>query len=101
MPALFERTEQIYQILSEFPLLTPNPVKPQANMLHIHLPISQDKAIALRNKLAIEQSLWIGNSQQGMLAEQSYIEWYVGDRLLDMADDDLRRYLELMEQGCA
>jgi hypothetical protein len=100
MPALFERTEQVYKILSEFPLLKLNPVKPQANMLHIHLPISQDKAIALRDKLATEHSLWIGNPQQGMLAEQSYIEWYVGDRLLDMADDDLRGYLQLIEQGC-
>lgn len=100
MPALFERTKQLYQILSEFPSLTANPVKPQANMLHIHLPVSQDKAIALRDKLATEHSLWIGNPQQAMLAEQSYIEWYVGDRLLEMSDDDLRGYLQLIEQGC-
>lgn len=100
MPQLFERTKQVYALLDTFPNITPNPKQPQANMLHIHLPISQDRAISLRDRLAKEHSLWIGNPQQGMLADQSYIEWYVGDRLLEMPDEDLAKYLTLINDGC-
>ncbi|MGV2989102.1 threonine aldolase family protein [Vibrio sp. E150_011] len=100
MPALFERTKQVYQILKEFPLLTPNPEKPQANMLHIHLPVGYDRAVELRDTLAKEKSVWMGNPQRGQLPQQSYIEWYVGDRLLSMSDEDLRQYLTLLSKGC-
>ncbi len=100
LPSLFERTLELYQMLADYPSLTPNPEAPQANMLHIHLPISQKKAIALRDTLAQQHSVWIGNPQQGLLAQQSYIEWYVGDTLLQMPDDELKGYLELIEQGC-
>ncbi|MCL9775993.1 threonine aldolase family protein [Vibrio methylphosphonaticus] len=101
LPKLFERTQQIYAMLEQYPSLTPNPSQPQANMLHIHLPLSQQQACKLRDKLATEYSVWIGNPQQGMLPQQSYIEWYVGDRLLEMSDDELHRCLALIERGCA
>ncbi|SEG47215.1 threonine aldolase family protein [Vibrio hangzhouensis] len=100
MPELFKRTLQIYDILKEFPALTANPEQPQANMLHLHLPLSQQSATALRDTLALEHGLWIGNPQQGQLPKQSYLEWYIGDHLLAMSDEDLRHHLSLIEQGC-
>ncbi len=100
MPALFERTVELYQMLKSYPLLAPNPQSPQANMLHIYLPISQVDALALRDKLALEHSLWIGNPQQGQLPQQSYVEWYVGDTLLELANDELQAYFKLIEEGC-
>jgi threonine aldolase len=100
LPALFERTTQLYDMLKSYPSLTPNPESPQANMLHIHLPISEQKATILRDELAEEHGVWIGNPQQGSLTHQSYIEWYVGDNLLELPDDKLKGYLQLIEEGC-
>ncbi|MCW8347521.1 beta-eliminating lyase-related protein [Vibrio sp. ZSDZ65] len=100
LPKLFERTQQVYTMLEQYPRLTANPTQPQANMLHIHLPLSQQQACELRDKLAIELGVWIGNPQQGILPNQSFIEWYVGDRLLEISDDELHQYLALIEQAC-
>jgi threonine aldolase len=39
MPDYFRRTQWLYETLREYPLLTPNPARPQASMLHLHLPV--------------------------------------------------------------
>ncbi|MDO6583055.1 beta-eliminating lyase-related protein [Photobacterium sp. 2_MG-2023] len=93
MPALFDRTQQLYRILKDYPLLTPNPAAPQANMLHLYLPVSAEKASVIRDRLATEQKIWLGNPQQAALPEQSFLEWYVGDNLLNLSDDKLREIL--------
>ena len=100
MPHLFQRTIELYQLLKSYPSITPNPDVPQANMLHLHLPISQLQATMLRDRMAQEYQVWIGNPQQGMLKKHSYIEWYVGDTLLEMSDHELKNYLQLIEDGC-
>ncbi|CAH8205353.1 beta-eliminating lyase-related protein [Vibrio aestuarianus] len=93
MPQLFERTQQVYQILSRYPQFVLNPTQPQANMFHIYLPVSYENAVAMRDKLASEQGVWIGNPQITALPQQSMIEWYVGDHLLNMPDEKLTEIL--------
>lgn len=94
MPALYERTQQIYQLFSEYPLFTLNPSQPQANMLHFYLPVSYENALVLRNRLAEEKGIWLGYPQITALPDQSMIEWYVGDRLLAMSDRELKSILD-------
>ena len=90
MPALFARTEQIYQLINAYPQLAVNPSKPQSNMLHLILPFGYEKALELRDKLAEEQGIWLGHPQIAQHPNQSVIEWYVGDRLQSVADEQLR-----------
>ncbi|MFA0567846.1 threonine aldolase family protein [Vibrio gallaecicus] len=94
MPQLFERTRQIYQILHDYPQLKVNPEQPQANMLHIYLPVSYEKALEIRDNFAAEKSIWIGHPSITELANQSKIEWYVGDRLLNMPDHEFIEFLD-------
>jgi threonine aldolase len=99
MPTLFKRTEQIYQILSEFPELTPNPLAPQSNMLHLILPFSHKRALELQRYFAMEKGIWFGNPQVTANPNQSVVEWYVGDHLLELEDTKLRAFFaELVRQ---
>jgi hypothetical protein len=60
MPDYFKRTQWLYDVLRDYPLLTPNPARPQANMLH-HLPVSRERALEIRNRIAGEHSVWLFN----------------------------------------
>ena len=98
MPAYFRRTEWLYQVLREFPRLLVNPTRPQSNMLHVHLPVARERALAIRNALAEQQGIWLfGRASHAMLPERSYIEWYVGDNLLNMPDQQVRDILNLFD----
>ena len=44
IPAYFARTQQLFNILRDYPHFRTNPSAPQANMLHLHLPIAPEKA---------------------------------------------------------
>ncbi|MGZ8357343.1 MAG: threonine aldolase family protein, partial [Telluria sp.] len=44
MPAWFRRTEWLYETLRGYPQIRLNPARPQANMLHLHLPVSRERA---------------------------------------------------------
>ncbi len=99
MPKLFERTQQVYKLLESFDNLTPVPQAPQANMLHLIVPMSHQQALNLRDSLAKEQGIWIGNPQATAHPQQSLIEWYVGDQLLEMDDDTLARVLSVLNGG--
>jgi threonine aldolase len=100
MPAYFRRTEWLYELLKEFPALTPNPERPHSNMLHVYLPVARERAVALRNELAESHGIWIFNgANHAALPQQSYIEWYVGDNLLNMDDRQVRDILELFAAG--
>ncbi|MCA2018702.1 threonine aldolase [Vibrio tritonius] len=94
MPALFERTQHIYQIFNDYDDFELNPKQPQANMLHWYLPISVEKANMLRDKMAADLGIWLGHPQSAPQPDRSFIEWYVGDRLLNMTDHDLIEILE-------
>ncbi|MEG1053885.1 MAG: beta-eliminating lyase-related protein, partial [Janthinobacterium sp.] len=48
MPQYFARTQWLYRVLKDYPAIAVNPARPQANMLHLHLPVSRERAIAIR-----------------------------------------------------
>ncbi|RJG21103.1 threonine aldolase family protein [Massilia cavernae] len=97
MPSYFRRTEWLYEVLRDFPSIRVNPAQPQANMLHLHLPVSCERALEIRNDVARDHKTWLfGRAFHGALPDTSVIELYVGDNLLDMADADVRQALALL-----
>lgn len=96
MPALFERTKEIYSLLAEFPQLAVNPTEPHCNMLHLILPFSYQRTVELCEEIARDKGVWLGNPQVAQHPGQSVIEWYIGDNLLNMADDQLRNIFQLI-----
>lgn len=92
LPDLFKRTKQIYKIIDEFPSLAVRPTQPQANMLHLILPFSCEKLKELQHTFATEKGIWFGNPQVTAHPNQSIVEWYVGDSLLNLGDDELRSF---------
>jgi len=96
MPALYQRTLWLYDVLRDFPALMPNPARPQANMLHVHMPVSAARATEIRNQIAAEHGIWLfGAASDAALPNSSYVEWYVGDSLLETPDEMLRKALGL------
>lgn len=102
MPAYFERTRFLYEALRAHPQLRVNPAAPQTNMLHIHLPVNRERALAVRDALAREHGIWMYNrAAHGALPEASMVELYVGDNLLEMSDDSLRAALRRFADALA
>ena len=102
MPDYFARTEWLYQALAGYPLLTPNPARPQANMLHLHLPVGRERAIAVRNDIAERHGVWLFNgANHAALPERSSLELYVGDNLLNLPDQRVHDILGLWSQALA
>ncbi|MET3132844.1 threonine aldolase [Oxalobacteraceae bacterium GrIS 1.11] len=96
MPLCFRRTEWLYEVLRDYPHIKPNPARPQANMLHIHLPVSREHAMQVRNQIAEQHGVWLfGRANHAALPEHSMVEWYVGDNLLAMPDQRVRDILAL------
>ncbi len=97
MPALFRRTQFLYEVLRAHPVLKLNPAAPQANMLHVHLPVGRERALEIRRKLAAEHGVWILHRvNHGVLPDTSYFELYVGDNLLDTPDGRVREVAALL-----
>jgi len=102
MPAYFARTQWLYEILRAHPSIKPNPARPQANILHLHLPASREKALAIRNQLACDHGIWLfGRAAHGALADTCVVELYVGDNLLDMPDSAAVEALALLSAALA
>jgi threonine aldolase len=100
MPAYFERTKFLYEALAAHPEFRVNPAAPQANMLHIHLPVTPARALAIRNLLAEEHGIWMFNRiASGVLPETSSFEVYVGDNLLNAPDQQVRDALALFARA--
>ncbi|MBB3219888.1 threonine aldolase family protein [Pseudoduganella umbonata] len=96
MPALYRRTQWLYEALRGYPLLRVNPARPHANIFHLHLPVERDRAIAIRNDIAREHRIWLHNAaHHAQLEGSSYTEWYVGDQLLDLPDDQVHAALAI------
>jgi threonine aldolase len=105
-PACFERTQWLYQELRAHPLIKLNPAAPQANMLHLHLPVSREGALEIRNELAERHGIWLfGRAAHAALPGTSVVELYVGDNLLNMPDQCVRDALSLFSaallEACA
>lgn len=102
MPAYFRRTMWLYEVLREFPQLRVNPAAPQASMLHLHLPVGRDRALAIRDALAREHGVWMFHrASHGALPDTSVIELYVGDNLLALPDGQVRDALALFVAAMA
>jgi hypothetical protein len=83
-------------------VLQVNPARPQANMLHIHLPVDPERALAIRRELAAEHGIWIFNRiNHGILPGSSYFELYVGDNLLAAGDAQVREAVALLAAAVA
>jgi threonine aldolase len=101
-PHYFARTRWLYQELREHPLIRPNPAAPQANMLHLHLPVSRERALGIRDHLAGEHGIWLFNrAAHAALPGTSMVELYVGDNLLHMPDHLLRDALSRFSAALA
>ena len=97
MPAYFARTRFLYDVLRDHPALRVNPAQPQANMLHVHLPVGRDRALDIRHELARDHGIWPFNRvNHGMLPDTSFFEIYVGDNLLDAPDGRVREAVALL-----
>jgi threonine aldolase len=102
MPDYFRRTQWLYEVLRDYPLLTPNPAKPHANMLHIHLPVSRERALEIRSRIAHEHGVWLFNgANHAALPDRSYAELYIGDNLLNLSDQRVRDILALWSDALA
>lgn len=102
LPACMRRTEWLYGQLAAFPLFKPNPARPQANMLHLHMPVSRERALEIRNQVAERHGIWLFNrAAHSLLPEHSYVEWYVGDNMLALADERVLEALTLWHAALA
>lgn len=97
MPDYFRRTELLYEALRAHPEIRVNPEKPAANMLHLHLPVSRERALDIRTELAEGHGIWLFNRiSHGVLPNTSYFELYVGDNLRQVTEARLREALALL-----
>jgi threonine aldolase len=102
MPAYYQRTLFLYDALRVHPELKVNPARPQANMLHIHLPVSRERALEIRRELAEEHGIWIFHRiSHATLPGTSYFELYVGDNLLNAPDENIHQALALLAGAIA
>jgi threonine aldolase len=94
MPACFARTQFLYAALRLHPEIRVNPAAPQANMLHLHLPVNRERALAIRDELAREDGIWMYNrAMHGALPDTSVVEIYVGENLLAASDEAVQHAL--------
>jgi threonine aldolase len=97
MPAYLERTERLCEVLREYPQLQVNPAKPQVNMLHVYFPVGREALTEMRNELAAEHGVWLfGGAKHAALPNQRSIEWYVGEALLNLTDEQVREILDVV-----
>jgi len=90
MPAYLQRTRELYQLLTRYPDWQINPRQPHCNMLHLYFPVERETLIAARDQLAMEHGVWLfGGANDAALPQQSYIEWYVGEALLSLSDQQV------------
>jgi hypothetical protein len=102
MPDYFKRTQWLYDVLRDYPLLAPNPARPHANMLHIHLPVSRERALEVRNRIAGQHSVWLFNgASHAPLPQRCAVELYIGDNLLNLPDQRVREILTLWSDALA
>ncbi|QOY92356.1 aminotransferase class I/II-fold pyridoxal phosphate-dependent enzyme [Massilia sp. UMI-21] len=102
MPDYLRRTRFLYQALAAHPIIRVNPGAPQANMLHLHLPVTPERALAIRRALAEQHGIWIFNRiASAALPGTSYFELYVGDNLVRATDKQVHAALALFARALA
>ncbi len=97
MPAYLARALQLAELVRQFPAIQINPGVPQSNLFHLYLPVSAKRAIEIRNQVAQQHGIWLFNrAVHAALPNQSYFEWYVGDNLLNLSDEQVLAALRLL-----
>ncbi len=98
MPAYFERTQSLVRALGAVKGLVINPATPQANMFHLHFPVSQPAFEQARDAIAETEKCWLGAPRAGSdVPEWCAVEIYVGENLMNLSDDFVvDRYLRLL-----
>jgi len=102
MPDYLRRTHFLADALKAHPRIKVNPSTPQVNMLHLHLPVSPERALAIRRTLAEQHGIWMFNRiAPGVWPESSSFELYVGDNLLTAPDERVHAALALFAEALA
>ena len=95
MPVYMKRAKAVYKTLKDIEGLAFCPAPPQVNMFHLYFNSSPEKLLEARNKIAAEDKIWTANSfQPAALENLSSTEIYVGEGLLQISDDELKRAFE-------
>ena len=88
MPAYFARAQQFAKAMAAVGGVTVNPKIIQANMLHLHFPVSIAALEAARDQIADEHKCWLGNPRAASdVPACSAMEIYVGENLMSLSDD--------------
>jgi len=102
MPGYLTRTRQLAELIKAFPLMQINPATPQCNLFHLYFPVSAAVLLDIRNQIAQQHGIWLFNrSSNAPLPNQSYIEWYVGDNMLALSDEQVVNALTLLDGAVA
>ncbi len=89
-PAYLARARALATRISAVPGVTVLPDPPQVNMMHVHLDLSPEAALAARDRVARETGLWLfGSAAPTALPGRSRFELYVGEAALAVSDDAL------------
>lgn len=92
MPEYMRRTSEIYAILKNIEGIRFSPNPPQVNMFHLYFEASAEKMNDARDKIALEDKIWLANRFQTTALENlSYTEIYVGEGLLKIDDQELSK----------
>jgi len=100
MPDYFLRARQIATLIAGFPALQINPSEPQCNLFHLYLPVTAQRAVEIRNRIAQQHGIWLFNrATNAALPQQCYVEWYVGDQVLVLSDQQVVSALTLLNDA--
>jgi len=88
MPAYYARAQQFAKAITRCEEITVNPKILQANMLHLHFPVSVAALEAARDQIAHADKYWLGNPRAALdVPGRSVMEIYVGESLMLLGDD--------------
>ncbi|HWA63682.1 MAG TPA: beta-eliminating lyase-related protein [Caulobacteraceae bacterium] len=90
MDACYARTLALAEGLAAIPGFRVNPVRPQANMLHLYIEAPADQVLERRDAIAGRDGVWvIGGAKPAEVPGWCVSELYVGDTLVDHANDEV------------
>jgi threonine aldolase len=95
MPRLYRRAQSFAAAIARQSLLRVNPEVPHTNMFHLYFDAPADAVLIERDAVAEQDGCWLFDSvHRAEVPGWSVTEIYVGDRLLDIDDEQLRPRFE-------
>lgn len=89
-PAYLERARALADALRPVEGVHVLPDPPHTNLFHVELDLSPETAATARDRVAEATGLWLfGGARPRRNPDRSYFELYVGDALMDIADEDV------------